>query len=668
MNFLKRMMDTFKYPVKFSILGIMILVYVAYMMLNIVIDYNNNIEFSEKEIAGAKILPYAKNLIVDTQKLRGMTARYLSGDSSVKNSVITLQQKIQNDLEKLQLVLKRADLKGVTPLYEDLKSSLTLFNSRTFNMSTKESILGYIELVKQEKDLVVKVGDMSNLILDPDLDSFYLMDAVINRLFTMSESMGQIRAIGSGVLAKKYSNYNQRIRLTVLNGNVKSALDSVESGLESAYSYNSSLKSIISPLFGDIKVKIDIVEETLNKILQEDYKDTPDEFFNNTTVSIGAMMHLYDVANENLISLIEKRVSNIEYKRNYNIIEAVVFLLILFLLFVAMYQSVSGAVSSVVKQVSDIATSKDMTKKIELGVKDELQDIAQAYNNFANDIDASMLNVQSESNTVATLSAETAISASKVLKSAKLQLDLISKTQKMSQNIELAVSISTQKVSETSQDLSKTSEVLENMIAELTNAIDDIQTNAQNEIEMAQQIATLSEQTMQIKEILSIIKDIADQTNLLALNAAIEAARAGEHGRGFAVVADEVRKLAERTQKSLADIDATTSMIVQGVTEAQTNIESAAKKSGVIIDKTQSIISLADETRAKTQNSIILSKEATEETLKINNHIKLLAEDAKMLNDEAEKNMDVAHEINNIATSVTEATNSLSREIGQFKV
>jgi methyl-accepting chemotaxis protein len=118
----------------------------------------------------------------------------------------------------------------------------------------------------------------------------------------------------------------------------------------------------------------------------------------------------------------------------------------------------------------------------------------------------------------------------------------------------------------------------------INTTVERIQRVANKEHELSDNLQTLAGNAQETKQILTTIGDIADQTNLLALNAAIEAARAGEHGRGFAVVADEVRKLAERTQKSLAETAATINILIQAIND---NSDSLNKNMDEMMDLTQ---------------------------------------------------------------------------------
>lgn len=310
----------------------------------------------------------------------------------------------------------------------------------------------------------------------------------------------------------------------------------------------------------------------------------------------------------------------------------------------------------------------DLSRSMAMNGKNEISQIANALEGVRAHLNSFLDYAKLTSSENAAVAQQLSTTSSQVTKAVEMTSTIV---KKVVQEVNMMTG-DLASVIESSKDNREDMEVAGNALLRTTQKITDmtqkVQTSAQLENEMALRIEQLSTDTKQVKAVLGVIADIADQTNLLALNAAIEAARAGEHGRGFAVVADEVRKLAERTQKSLVEIQSTINVIVQAIIEASEEMNRNSKNMHTLA----SVSNEAEEEVGKVTETMTRALQSADETMSVFeitiNKIHVISDSIQEIDNLGHSNAHSVIEITKAADHVTAVTEKLDIQLAEFKV
>ncbi|MGN8360659.1 methyl-accepting chemotaxis protein TlpB [Helicobacter pylori] len=311
---------------------------------------------------------------------------------------------------------------------------------------------------------------------------------------------------------------------------------------------------------------------------------------------------------------------------------------------------------------------KDLRAKIDVGDRnDEISQVGRGINLFVENARLIMEEIKGISTSNKTSMDKLVQIAQETQKSMKDSSTTLNSVKNKATDVASMMNASI----EQSQGLRKRLIETQGLVKESKDAIGDlfsqITESAHTEEELSSKVEQLSRNADDVKSILDIINDIADQTNLLALNAAIEAARAGEHGRGFAVVADEVRNLAGRTQKSLAEINSTIMVIVQEINAVSSQMNLNSQKMERLSDMSKSVQETYEKMSSNLSSVVRDSNQSMDDYAKSGHQIEAMVSDFVEVEKVASKTLVDSSDILNIATHVSGTTMNLDKQVNLFK-
>lgn len=618
-----RLLSKYDYPTKFIFISILFAFSILVSNFFMIRAQNEKITFAERELLGARYETSLRKLLESVVKHELLATQEYSIEPPSRVEINTVQQQVSSNLTNIK-VLDAAledDLQTTAADFQlrdkahlrpnELEAKWNELLKETGVLKAEHNATAHERIINDIVGLMGYVGDYSNLYLDPYVESTYLaevnfvltpnLQAIIPRLTTQLETIANSKATTLS-LEDRFTISSEVANLETYRDLIREAIEKVfseEKNTDSAVDIESKVKDPALQYLSNISEYITYIKR--NYILNDKFTDHQTEILAMASKTIDNGFVLWDTTNDVIVRILENRIQEYRHEMLMALLISFICALIGFTIGFIVMKEISRPLLRLLTAAKQLAGG-DLSVKIPVTVEDEVGQVGLAFNQMVDALHELIGRLQwtgiqlttstTEISAAAKEQEATVVEQEATTKQIAVTAKEISATAK-----DFAMTMNS--ISNTAEQTSELASLVKSGLVKMEEAMRHMVDASSN---IAGKLAVLNEKASNITTVITTITKVADQTNLLSLNAAIEAEKAGEHGRSFAVIAREIRRLADQTANATLDIEKMVNEIVSavsagvmGVDKFSEEIHSGVDQVSVISDQLGKIIEQVQE-------------------------------------------------------------------------